>query len=303
MPTILETCEMSNRVANFIEQKGNMPNYVTSKYGNIKMGPFLEMTSSCIVEIMDGRLDSTIEVKGINEASTTDENLKTGKLEKEAYYDYAKRVNEYCNSNAKALPYGLCGVGKVSWMETLFSFAKILRWYYTHNNVLPLYVTVYPWSYSPKIGTTSKTSIPDELKIYLKETKNCQVSNSLIQAKAKELQTGAKIFTFVRDAIEYNYYYNTVRGAVRALTDKKGNCTDLSHLLISLARAAGIPARYVHCSSVKFSKITTGHVWVELYLNGSWVRADASNNNNGLGSYPHDSQLIGTVKRYAELPF
>lgn len=158
------------------------------------------------------------------------------------------------------------------------------------------------WWYNTQTSSSS-TSSSSNMSAYLKETKNCQVTNSTIKAKGASLKTGAKIFAWVRDALEYIYYYNTKYGAVGTINNGGGDCCDLTHVIIAIARAAGIPARYVHNTSVKFTKITTGHVWAELYINGVWVRADASNNGNQLGVNPRDSQLLGTTKRYAELPF
>ena len=138
---------------------------------------------------------------------------------------------------------------------------------------------------------------------YLSATKNCQVNDPEIQVLGKQLATGQMIFVYVRDKVEYDFYYNTKRGALGTLHDKVGNCTDCSHLIVALARAAGIPARYVNCSGVKFSSGVYGHVWAELYINGAWVKADASNNNNQFGVNPYESQIVGSITRYNELPF
>lgn len=152
------------------------------------------------------------------------------------------------------------------------------------------------WSSIPNYKATTDSA-------YLIATRNCQVNDPQIQNLAHSLGGVLAIFNYVRDAIEYLFYYNTRLGALGTLKNKQGNCTDLSHLLVALLRAAGIPARYVNCSAVAFSKITTGHVWVEAYVNGAWVRLDASNNGNQYGLNPRDSQIVGTITRYAELPF
>jgi peptidoglycan hydrolase-like protein with peptidoglycan-binding domain len=152
------------------------------------------------------------------------------------------------------------------------------------------------WSSVPNYKATTDSA-------YLIATQNCQVNDPQIQNLARSLGGAMAIFAYARDEIEYDFYYNTLRGALRTLIEAVGNCTDLSHLMIALLRAAGIPARYVNCSAVAFSTLTTGHVWVEAYVNGSWVRLDASNNNNQYGSNPRDSQIVGTITRYAELPF
>jgi transglutaminase-like putative cysteine protease len=66
----------------------------------------------------------------------------------------------------------------------------------------------------------------------------------------------------------------------RACDVQKGNCTDFHSLFISLARAEGIPARFVIGFPLK--KDPTGtipgyHCWAEFWLEGvGWVPVDAS---------------------------
>ncbi len=115
------------------------------------------------------------------------------------------------------------------------------------------------------------------------------------------LEKATSIFNWVRDYVEYSYYFNTKRGAIGTLNDRLGNCVDLSHLIVALSRAAGIPARYVHADCV-FSSGTTGHVWTQLYVNGKWINADASNNINDFGVIRNWNTY--TLKGiYSSLPF
>ena len=151
---------------------------------------------------------------------------------------------------------------------------------------------------SAKKTTTSSTkkttanSIAKALKKYLVSSKNCQVNNKQIKAFAKSLtkslktdyQKAKKIFTWVRDHITYKKYSNTLRGALKTLKSRKGNCVDQSHLLIALSRAAGIPARYVNGGNCKFtSGYVSGHVWAQLYIKNKWVVADTTSYRNSLG--------------------
>jgi len=142
-----------------------------------------------------------------------------------------------------------------------------------------------------------------EFAEYLQATANCQVNDSRIQAKAKELQGYERIFYYVKDDFNYDLYYNTEKGAVGTYTAKIGNCCDLSHLLVAILRAAGFLTRYCHSSSVQFSSGRYGHVWCETYAGGRWVRLDTSNNGNEIGVNPADNQILATVNRYKELPF
>ena len=85
------------------------------------------------------------------------------------------------------------------------------------------------------------------------ETKNCEVNNPTIISKANEfavpgdlVATAEKIYNFVRNNIAYENYANTRKGALRTLTEGKGNCCDQAHLLVALLRAAKIPTYYCH---------------------------------------------------------
>ena len=85
------------------------------------------------------------------------------------------------------------------------------------------------------------------------QTKNCEVNNPTIIGKANEfavpgdlVATAEKIYNFVRDNIAYEDYANTRKGALRTLTEGKGNCCDQAHLLVALLRAAKIPTYYCH---------------------------------------------------------
>ncbi len=68
-----------------------------------------------------------------------------------------------------------------------------------------------------------------------------------IRAKAEELGNNpVKIYEYVRNNFEYEPYYGSLKGAQQTLLEKAGNDFDQASLLISLLRAANIPARYVY---------------------------------------------------------
>ena len=55
-----------------------------------------------------------------------------------------------------------------------------------------------------------------------------------------------RIYEFVRNEIETEYYAGAMKGALGALRQKSGNDVDQASLLIALLRASSLPARYVH---------------------------------------------------------
>ena len=65
----------------------------------------------------------------------------------------------------------------------------------------------------------------------------------------------------------------------RACDVKKGNCTDFHSLFMSLARAKGIPSRFVigFPLSAKDGQVKGYHCWAEFYVKGrGWIPVDAS---------------------------
>ena len=124
-----------------------------------------------------------------------------------------------------------------------------------------------------------------------------------VTKKLTTLEKATNIFNWVRDCVNYSFYYNTKRGAIGTLNSRIGNCVDLSHLIVALSRAAGIPARYVH-ANCKFSSGWCGHVWAQLFVNGKWINADASNNINDFGvirNWNTKNDILEGV--YSSLPF
>ena len=140
-------------------------------------------------------------------------------------------------------------------------------------------------------GVVNAQSV-NSMKKYLQPTKNCQVNDPKIKALAKKLTNGKKttyqkaaaIFQWVNDHTTYSRYNNSHKGAIGTLNAKTGNCCDLSHLVVALERAAGIPARYVHGSCFFYHRGQyEGHVWAQIYVNGKWYNADASDYRNTFG--------------------
>ena len=103
--------------------------------------------------------------------------------------------------------------------------------------------------------------IERSVRPYLAPSPAIESNNNRIKSLAREvLADGPKgwrrveaIYDWVRDNVEYDQSLaaGEVRGAVAALTTKKGDCEDMSSLFIALCRADGIPARTVwipeHC--------------------------------------------------------
>lgn len=183
--------------------------------------------------------------------------------------------------------------------------------FYLKHHRLPKFVTF--GKRKIPIATFKKNLASQGLKISTVTVKPlAKIDTSSISALAKSLTAGStskynsavKIFNWVRDHINYAFYYNTKYGPAGTLKLRKGNCVDTSHLLIALTRAAGITSRYVHGNCKFTSGKWYGHVWAQLYLNGKWVSADATSSRNSLGVIKNYNTATYTLKGiYYNLPF
>jgi len=142
-------------------------------------------------------------------------------------------------------------------------------------------------------------TIPQELLVYTQPVDGLWESNdptiqvmarqfsenaSNLYYKAKQIfeqvlerPNGSSLLKYERQSVEH--------GALWALQNKKGDCTEFSNLMVALMRAAGIPAKVVsgyaflplyNPTSATETVDALGHAYVIFYLpNYGWVPADA----------------------------
>jgi transglutaminase-like putative cysteine protease len=96
-------------------------------------------------------------------------------------------------------------------------------------------------------------------------------------------EKATKIIDWVKDNITYQFYYNTQKGALETIKVGSGNCVDITHLLIALCRASGIPSQYLFGTYLNDKGTKVGYVWASLYITDDWVFADATSTENKLG--------------------
>ncbi|MFH7320710.1 transglutaminase domain-containing protein, partial [Desulfurivibrio sp. D14AmB] len=81
---------------------------------------------------------------------------------------------------------------------------------------------------------------------YLAESVEVRLSPAIL-AKAAELEhQPVAIYHWVRNHVEWLPSWGAVQDADVTLTSRRGNAMDIAGLLVSLLRASGVPARYVH---------------------------------------------------------
>ncbi len=96
--------------------------------------------------------------------------------------------------------------------------------------------------------------------------------------KAKdEIETVRNIFEYVADNMEYVITKESNTGALYALKEKKGDCSEYSDMFVAICRARNIPARFITGYTVRFDDVTPKHHWAEVYLRRyGWVPVDPS---------------------------
>lgn len=145
----------------------------------------------------------------------------------------------------------------------------------------------------------------------LASTIETKVDTRILQ-KGNELDDTEEIYLFVRNELDYEPYWGSMKGARQTLLEMAGNDMDLASLLIALYRGQEIPARYVYGTAEvdieealnwlgveddevayrlfqengipsaanydgdDIESITIDHVWVAAWWGGEWHQMDPS---------------------------
>ncbi len=310
--TNAEITSAAAQVQSFVQTNDRLPNYVIISNTEVTTPEFLQLLVNDLLNYNSG-LNTPVTLKTVLNTTNLTENLKTGDILKSEYLTLAKSIEASIASTGKAPSYVNSPLGTINFENLVYSFSKIINFEGT-NHRLPNYVSVEPWSQVIKNTATSEgssSSIPAALLQYLQPTTNAQSNNPTIIALANKITAGlttpeskaVAIFDWVRDHITYSFYYNTKYGALNTLAAGTGNCCDHSNLVVALARAAGIPARYQqgYCD---FSDGWYGHVWAQLYVNGQWYYADTISTANTFGTIHNWNLKTYTLEgTFITLPF
>jgi len=149
---------------------------------------------------------------------------------------------------------------------------------------------------SPEAGDSQVSDA--QIAAYLKPQKYWEVTDSEIQKIAPSLKTPQDIYDFVTSNLTYNFDKvsgeNKRLGAKGALLDKKNSvCLEFTDLFVTLARAAGIPARgvegfgYTENSKLRPLSLVDDvlHSWPEYYdkEKHKWIMVDPTWGNTTRG--------------------
>jgi len=108
------------------------------------------------------------------------------------------------------------------------------------------------------------------------------LSDQVVEGKTGDLVRARAIYDHTIDRMRYmKYGAGWGKGdAVYACDERTGNCTDFHAYFISLARAAGIPARFAIGAAIPSARNDGGidgyHCWIEFHAEGKWWPVDIS---------------------------
>lgn len=113
-----------------------------------------------------------------------------------------------------------------------------------------------------------------------------EIADSVIAARQAEtsLSKARALYDYIVDNVRYAKQGRYGTGDANYACDiKSGNCTEFHSLFISLARSAGIPARFAVGAAIPSERNEGGingyHCWAEFYADGKWWPVDISEAN------------------------
>ncbi|MEM7367392.1 MAG: transglutaminase domain-containing protein [Bacteroidota bacterium] len=125
-------------------------------------------------------------------------------------------------------------------------------------------------SYVPEVGSFLEASV-------YQESSHPDIKRLASQLKQKNPEkTIRAIYRFVQDTLEYKPKLDKDLGAISALQQGIGDCTEFSDLFVALCRASGIPARTVSGWLLQENIKNPNHHWVEVWINQEWRKIDPS---------------------------
>ncbi len=153
------------------------------------------------------------------------------------------------------------------------------------------------------LGQVPVPALPGEAVKFLMPSRYCQsdLFDGFVEAEFGKLSGGARVAA-MRKWIERHLSY--VRGSsderttvMETFIERRGICRDYAHLMVTLARASGIPARIV---SVYAPDVTPPdfHAVAEVFVGGEWRLVDAT----GMAQ-PDTMVRIGVGRDAADVAF
>ncbi len=155
--------------------------------------------------------------------------------------------------------------------------------HFTFNNLPPYATRILTIKAGLKLSDKPNPISIENRQCFLQAEKYLEIDSPQLAEFAKKfkdrkpIEIAKNIFRWVSGNIQYAGYVRNDRGALYALRNKQGDCTEYMYLFTALCRANHIPARgiggYVYSKNTVL-KPSDYHNWGEFYEDGAWRIAD-----------------------------
>lgn len=149
----------------------------------------------------------------------------------------------------------------------------------------------------------SLRELPGELVKYLMASRYCPADEfqNFVAAEFGDLEGGARIVAitnWINSSFSYVFGSSSAQTtALDTFVQRQGVCRDYAHLLVTLARASAIPARFASVYA-PYVDPQDFHAVAEIYLDGGWHLVDAT----GMAT-PDQIAVIGVGRDAADVSF
>jgi transglutaminase-like putative cysteine protease len=152
---------------------------------------------------------------------------------------------------------------------------------------------LYSYDYSLIKGGPRREDLAGEsFDDFLREERYIESEHDKIRQVARgikgdtDIEVVKKMYDYILDHMHYVIRGREDKGALAALQQGRGDCTEYADLLVAMCRARDIPARVVTGYSVQADTATSKHNWAEVFLNGrGWVPLDPASGDKTNPAY------------------
>lgn len=155
--------------------------------------------------------------------------------------------------------------------------------HFSFDRIAPYGTKIVNISVDLRMTDAAASSVKGDLKrftqpeLHIESTTAQVVELAQRLRKPAPLETAQATYNWVSDSIESEAYIAEDRGALYALTERKGDCTEFAYLFTALSRANGTPTRAIGGYAFKGNGVVKAadyHNWAEFYAKGAWQLAD-----------------------------
>ena len=226
--TSAQILDAAARVKAYVDANHGLPGYITIGSTNVSMAQFLQMMSVDLLQINNGS-NAPIVLPNVKAPTNPSDNVGTGNIYTAEYLSLAQQLKNTANGTAPN--YISSSQGNIQFDSAVYMYSRILAYYASHNNVLPNYASIYPW-----------TTITHP--------------NTFNQAAFNQIMGTASRFG----------YQSGISTAAGIEAYHCGDCWAMSAYLYNKLTAAGIHAKIIQYAT----EYASNHRSVQYYKDGCW---------------------------------